>query len=644
MAFYVSASSPSELDTQLAGLSQKSLLNLYAGAEPPHDLNARREDVIHSLREKIGRWVMLLDNADSQDGRVAATRLLNELAGGRFIITSRRRDWPKGTVSTVPLDLFTPEEARECLRSRYWKKEPSAQELADFDRLAIELGRLPLALALAASYMESQSIPPARYLAAWKQKHEALLKFSGEDLDNGRSILATFQLSYDRLDAPATALLRLIAWLAPEAFPRNLLEDSERVKEILSANQKNSENYDVSDALAQLRTLSLIRLDEESFRSHKLVLDCARASLPEELRRESLAATLEWLSDSLPKVDYTEAGWNLWKRVSPHLDVVVENGERYQIQNQALSLLCSHYGEWLYYQARHEIAEPLMRRALAIDEKSFGTDDPKVTTHLNNLALLLKATNRLGEAEPLMRRALAIDEKNFGAEDPKVATLLNNLAQLLDAAKRLGEAEPLMRRALAIDEKSFGADHPTVAIHLNNLALLLKDTNRLAEAEPLMRRALAIEEKSFGAEHPNVAIHLNNLAVVLQNTNRLKEAEPLMRRALAIDEKSFGADHPTVATELNNLALLLKDTNRLVEAEPLIRRALVTVLKFTQTTGHVHPHLRAILDNFHVLLKQMSFTEAEIAQVLLEVAKEAGLASRSYFKLLAELSKSASKE
>ena len=239
MAFYVSASSPSELDTQLAGLSDKSLLNLYANTEAPHELNARRQDVTHALREKIGRWVMLLDGADSQEARVATTRLLTELAGASFIITSRRDDWPKGTTSSVRLDLFTPEEARECLHSRYWKQTPSAQELADFDRLAQELGRLPLALALAASYMESRRIAPARYHEAWKEKHDALLKFSGDDLENGRSLLATFRLSYDRLDAPAAALLRLIAWLAPEPFPRSLVEDSERVKEILSANQKN---------------------------------------------------------------------------------------------------------------------------------------------------------------------------------------------------------------------------------------------------------------------------------------------------------------------------------------------------------------------------------------------------------------------
>ena len=87
-----------------------------------------------------------------------------------------------------------------------------------------------------------------------------------------------------------------------------------------------------------------------------------------------------------------------------------------------------------------------------------------------------------------MRRALAIDEQSYGKEHPDVARDLNNLAQLLQATNRLAEAEPLMRRALAIDEQSYGKEHPNVAIRLNNLALLLQATNRLAEAEPLMRR------------------------------------------------------------------------------------------------------------------------------------------------------------
>ena len=47
-----------------------------------------------------------------------------------------------------------------------------------------------------------------------------------------------------------------------------------------------------------------------------------------------------------------------------------------------------------------------MRRALKIDEASFGEHHPTVAIGLNNLATLLKDTNRMGEAEPLMRRAL----------------------------------------------------------------------------------------------------------------------------------------------------------------------------------------------------------------------------------------------
>jgi hypothetical protein len=50
-----------------------------------------------------------------------------------------------------------------------------------------------------------------------------------------------------------------------------------------------------------------------------------------------------------------------------------------------------------------------MRRALPIWEAAYGPDHPNVATALKNLATPLKARNRLAEAEPLMRRALAID-------------------------------------------------------------------------------------------------------------------------------------------------------------------------------------------------------------------------------------------
>ena len=60
-------------------------------------------------------------------------------------------------------------------------------------------------------------------------------------------------------------------------------------------------------------------------------------------------------------------------------------------------------------------------RTLIRPHGSYGSDHPDVARDLNNLALLLQATNRSSEAEPLVRRALAIDEKSYGPDHPTVA-------------------------------------------------------------------------------------------------------------------------------------------------------------------------------------------------------------------------------
>src|SRR5206468_1660846 len=69
-----------------------------------------------------------------------------------------------------------------------------------------------------------------------------------------------------------------------------------------------------------------------------------------------------------------------------------------------------------------------------------------------------------------------------------------------------------------------------------------------------------------------------------------------------IDEASYEPDHPKVASALNNLASLLHATNRVEEAEPLMRRNVEIFLAFTARTGHEHPQLWTMLNNFGNLL------------------------------------------
>ena len=203
-------------------------------------------------------------------------------------------------------------------------------------------------------------------------------------------------------------------------------------------------------------------------------------------------------------------------------------------------------------------AEPLYRRALAINEKALGQDDLYVATNLSNLANLLAAKGDYAGAEPLYRRALAINEKALGPDDLYVATNLNNLANLLAVKGDYAGAEPLLRQAMAIREKALGPDHPDVAQSLNNLASLLLTKGDYARAEPLLRQAMAIREKVLGPNHPDVAQSLNNLASLLYTKGDYAGAEPLYRRALAIDEKALGPDHPTTRIYQKNLDALLQ--------------------------------------------------------------------------------------
>jgi Tetratricopeptide repeat len=77
-----------------------------------------------------------------------------------------------------------------------------------------------------------------------------------------------------------------------------------------------------------------------------------------------------------------------------------------------------------------------MRRALGIDEKSYGPEHPRVARDLNNLGQLLQATNRLVEAEPLSRRQLRIFAgfgRRTGHEHPHFHAALLNYIDLLNA-------------------------------------------------------------------------------------------------------------------------------------------------------------------------------------------------------------------
>ena len=562
--------------------------------------DTRRAAAVAWLAARQG-WLLILDHVDTQDGMDAAHALRGALPHGHVLLTSRLGEAPDG-FRALHLGVLSPEAAADLVLERTnGKRALMPDDRAQAEALGKDVGHLALALTHAAAYIARHALSVAAYRAELASAFGRVADFRGKTVsDYERSTLATLTLSLERATPEGRALLERLAFLADEPVPRFLLE----------VPVPGAESEDAREAEADLYGYSLVTRDRTAgaFSVHRLVRAVVRLGLADAEARVRLEQALGWVNRAFVGDPQDARTWPRLMPLAEHAEAVADRAVAAGIDEPTGGLM-GHLGVLFDVRAQYNRAERLKRAALAIGERSLGTDHPEVATRRNNLASLLQATNRLAEAEPLYRRALAITEASLGPDHPDVATRLNNLAGLLLATNRPTEAEPMFRRALAITEASLGPDHPTVATRLNNLAGLLQATNRLAEAEPMFRRALDIDEATLGPDHPTVATRLNNLACLLEATNRLAEAEPLYRRALAIDEAGLGPDHPSVATSLNNLAGLLRTTNRLAEAEPMYRRALA----IDETSlGPDHPTVATRLNNLAALLEATNrLAEAE---------------------------------
>jgi tetratricopeptide (TPR) repeat protein len=598
------------------------------------------------------RWLLILDNVDTEETARAARKLLPQLQAGHVLITSRRRNWPASLKNRALKELSLREATQFLLQRTEGLRAATKGDSGQACQLARHLDGLPLALEQAAAYICHHQITFSQYSEIW-ERESVLGWYDGDLMEYPASIAGTWQTTFRQLGLTAAALLRLAAYLAPEPLPLEMFEKGSALameavpllgEEVGPVG--DSVPQPVQEGISELAAFSMVTRDVGTVTIHRMVQEVLRSRVPEQRRRDWIELALRLVNDFSPADADEVRTWPTWDILWPHAAEVSRYADKVQIASPTSGLMRRVYlylsAKGLYTEAEplirrsleieetiapssYEVAirlnnlaqllqatnrwteaEPLMRRALKIDEDSFGPDHPNIAIGLMNLALLLKATNRWVEAEPLMRRALKIDEASLGPDHPEVAADLNNLAQLLQATNRLVEAEPLMRRAVKLFETNLGPDHPNLVAAMNNLAQLLQATNQLADAELLMRRALKIDESTFGPDHPNVARDLNNLALLLQATNRLEEAEPLMQRALKIDEDSFGTAHTRVAIRLNNLALLFQATNRSAEAEPIIRRAVEI---YQASLGPEDPRTLNAKDNLGSILAELELEE-----------------------------------
>ena len=164
LAWWINSEQPALIGDQFAALGRE-----LGCVEPGASIEAVRSAVLGELRER-GGWLLVFDNA--QDPADITGWLPG--GGGHVLITSRERRWAE-IAAPVEVDVLARPESVTLLQSRV-----AGLSEADADRLAGQLGDLPLAIAQAGGFMAETGMPAAQYPACCGTQ-------AGQLLDHGRA-------------------------------------------------------------------------------------------------------------------------------------------------------------------------------------------------------------------------------------------------------------------------------------------------------------------------------------------------------------------------------------------------------------------------------------------------------------------------
>ncbi len=334
------------------------------------------------------------------------------------------------------------------------------------------------------------------------------------------------------------------------------------------------------------------------------VLDAAAQRLPTEL-----AAQPEVRADLLAVIGRAYLRLGSFDRAKSLLaDSLAEARRRYGDGDPRVSSILNDLGVLVRQQGDPEAAIPLFDEALATRRRLHGNEHPDVAETLVELGRAYVDQGQRDEAEPLLRQSLDIRRQVLGNGHGETATSLSELGLLLWSNGDAADAEPLLAEALAISRKVYGNDHPNVATALNNLALVLGAREDWAGAEAASREGLAIARRVLGPRHRDLGVKMGNLAFAQIEQGKYDEAEQTLAEAIVIATEANGKDHPSLAGYWFFLARVRLGQGQGIEAERLLRNVLAVRTKTMPGNWRV-PQARSALGE--ALTIQNRYAEAE---------------------------------
>ena len=228
------------------------------------DNNNSTDEVIGEVKTRLFRcktpWLLVFDNLEER-------KLLEKFvprgaasgSKGHVLVTSRVVDMESDSgSSSLVLGCLSPTESVEMLRRALGSSGNALgndpKELSAASEIAERLGNLPLALGMAAAYMQRCDVSCVEYVERYdrsEQSGRSLLKHkAGRVLDYSLTVSASLSLSLKAIakeNETASALLNLLCWLGPDQITKALLRG------LLSAKRRADDEEKLLQDSSQLK-------------------------------------------------------------------------------------------------------------------------------------------------------------------------------------------------------------------------------------------------------------------------------------------------------------------------------------------------------------------------------------------------------
>ncbi|WP_141582136.1 FxSxx-COOH system tetratricopeptide repeat protein [Actinomadura sp. WMMA1423] len=616
LVWWVPADQPSLVRPTLAALAPSLGLPSATTLGVEEAANA----VLDALRrgDPYARWLLVFDNADQPED-------LQDLLpqGGHVLVTSRNPRWD-GVGHTVQVDVFSREESVAFLN----KRVPRAISEEDADRLAHELGDLPLALEQAGALQAETGMSVAEYLRLLAECTSQLLA-EGKPTEYPVSMTAAWRLSVNSLAEKlpeAVELLRCCAFFGPEPIPREVFSRTPPgMGQPLAGLLRNP--IRLARAFGEVGRYALAKIDAPSrtVQVHRLIQALLRDELsPAEQAR--FRSEVHMLLVAATPTDDAEspASWRRYGELIGHVEpAAVAESTDPEVRKFAINIV-----RYLRLSGDYAFAQHLIERLLDQWTADSGENDLDLLEGKRQFGNILRDRGEYGAAYESNLEAMKRTEALVGPKHRMTLQLLNSLGADLRARGDFTEARDHDQRSLERHREAFGETSVDTLRVMHNLALdyglnseytksrdlhevvylrfgetyeaathIINALGGLAravrlcgdygEACDLGEEAYAKSVDELGAEHPLTLRVGKDLAIALRRAGELDRSLELAQEVNARSVRLFGLDHPDTLAAAMSLANSLRSTGELDLAFEL---ASDTVVRYPKAYGPEHPY------------------------------------------------------